>query len=82
MNGSHEFETGSSSAERVTATASGGSGRSVSRFSSRSTSAVDHGGRDLVDAEPGDTVHPRCALHRDDLPVRISRVPEASSSAS
>ena len=39
MNGSHEFETGSSSAERVTDTASGGNGRSVSRFSSRSTSA-------------------------------------------
>ena len=38
MNGSQEFETGSSSAARVTETASGGSPRSVSRFSSRSTS--------------------------------------------
>ena len=38
VNGSHELLIGSSSAARVTLIASGGSGRSVSRFSSRSTS--------------------------------------------
>ena len=40
VNGSHEFDTGSSSAERVTSIAAAGSPRSVSRFSSRSASPV------------------------------------------
>ena len=82
VNGSHEFETGSSSAARVTATASGGSPQVGVEVLEPQHVGVEHRRRDAVDAEAGDAVHPRCALHRDDLPgVRISRVPEASPSS-
>ena len=68
MNGSHEFETGSSSAERVTDTASGGSAQVGVEVLEPQHVGVDHGAATPVDPEPGDTVHPRSALHRDDLP--------------
>ena len=81
MNGSHEFETGSSSAARVTATASGGSAEVGVQVLQPQHVGVEHRRGHAVDAEAGDAVHPRGALHRGPPGVSISRVPEASPSS-
>ena len=65
MKGSQLFDFGSSSFARVTSSASGGSGRSVSRFSMRRigppwlppVSSAESG--DAVDSEADDSLQPR-----------------------
>ena len=79
MNGSHEFETGSSSAERVTDDRLRRQPEVGVEVLEPEHVAVEHRRGHAVDAEAGDPVHPCGALHRELLDgVSISRVPVAS----